>query len=108
MWRSRVSEGLVIGAFQGFNCFLLIDSSKRDGFKRVLEAGGALVSIPKSMNTLKIPKETTHVFVDGDANKRLILMNEIDNPLDIQKLTCAFIPEYLYKQDHALIDQFRI
>ncbi|ELT90028.1 hypothetical protein CAPTEDRAFT_225496 [Capitella teleta] len=84
-WRKSLSQENNSGAFQSWKVMLMTDKKKENGFKRLLEAGGALVC-PADVDISSI----THLFIEPA---------KIETKVDLQKFVDAGIhcvkPEYI-------------
>ncbi|KAJ3187995.1 DNA topoisomerase 2-binding protein 1 [Gaertneriomyces sp. JEL0708] len=71
-WRKRLTEetGNRKGSFDGWHVLLIVEDTRREGFRRMLEAGGATV-VAHVKSSRKLPVENfTHCIADSDALKK--------------------------------------
>ncbi|KAH9488852.1 hypothetical protein Btru_058685, partial [Bulinus truncatus] len=97
-WRKKIADIKKInpsckGAFDGWKVLLCLDTKKEDNFKRMLEAGGAIVTALRS----PFPENIigTHAFVD--LSKVKIPEEDLEKLLlaDIHCLKAEYIPAFL-------------
>ncbi|KAI9202200.1 BRCT domain-containing protein [Polychytrium aggregatum] len=93
------------GAFDSWRVLLVIDSKKRDGFYRVLRAGGAEViswEADDCNETRLAQTEPTHILSDVSRFSTAQKLAKLCRPHKAQFLDCMYVPEFLLSPESTL------
>ncbi|KAK9765595.1 protein kinase activating protein dpb11 [Basidiobolus ranarum] len=113
-WRLKLQElqavnAEVKGSFTGWNVLLIVETKKREGFVRLLQAGNAEVNVARPPFRNVATENLTHVFVE--PNKVRTLPNHFVHSMLEARVPCLetdFIVEFLTKDEDSDQNQFWI
>ncbi|XP_033099642.1 DNA topoisomerase 2-binding protein 1-like isoform X2 [Anneissia japonica] len=103
--RNKSASGICSGAFHSWKILLGVSRKKEDGFKRLLQAGGAkILQVRPPFNHCHY-EEATHAFITDDAASQV----DIHTILDYQILCLKpeYIAEFLTRDPQPDPDSYR-